>query len=1101
MSARDFESAVGAVEARLRAIRASADPSMALGPEAEGELRRLRRARGRDPELRAAFAAGWLHWHRYLALPDGQADAERGQARADLTPCLLRGMEDLPDGLLADMSVDALPQALTTLGRAAAARDREAIMAAAALWRRLTATIPDDSGSWPMAMVTLCLALQGAFECTGDLKYLDEAIEAGRRGLEAAPLDHPELDKALCNVANALHLRALNSGTAGGGYLDEAIDYYRRAVQATPTGHKARPGILSTLAVALLARFEAKRSEADLAESIACARQALDNDSKLDPRRYKYQGNLAHALRTRHAISGDPGDLAEAIQLLRDALDWTPARHPDHASNCLNLAAALWTRYEESYEGEVLDRVIGLVRRAAATMRDGDPARALQLSNLSVALAARFWLAGAAADLDAAIDIARQAIAAAPAGNVNQGRYQSNLCGFLRARGDAAAAVEAGEAAVEATASGDPELAVRLSNLANAQRDAGDPGAAIAALRQAEAAASADRVRRPLIRSNLGMALSAAGQRDEATRVLRSALADAPPGHPSRPTVLANLASVLRQTGVPEDRAEAIDQFTEVADTESAGPSLRIRAARAASHASDLSSPAQASHVARLLQMAVGLLPSVAPRRLHRGDQQRHLAELSGLASDAAALVLEGEGPDSAQRALGLLETGRGVLLSQALDTRTDLTLLRRRHPVLAARYTRLRDLLDSDPGDLSAVPSAVPGGGGTSAGPGGIGLGGIALSMEGQAGDRQRLAASFAEVVAAIRERAGFSDFMRPPALDDLMAQATGGPIAVLNVSGYRSDALLLTSGGIQSVPLPELTPDAVRERVLSLQQGPVSKELAPILDWLWETVTGPVLDALGLRSPAPGGSLPRMWWVPGGQLSLLPIHAAGHAMDRVVSSYVPTVRALSHARASAMPAAPMRSLIVTIPTSPGGRDLPWAQLEAQALEKVLPRPTVLTRPAAAQVLGQLGEYAIAHFACHGTTNLDDPSRSGLILADQPLTVSALSAVQLPAGQLAYLSACRTAITRAEGLADEAIHVTSAFQLAGFPHVIGTLWLISDNQGMALAVKFHIALRAAAGSFDPAHSARVLHEITHQVRAERPEAPHLWASHIHVGA
>jgi tetratricopeptide (TPR) repeat protein len=1095
-SAQGFEAAVGAVEARLRAIRASADPSMALGPEAEGELRRLRRARGRDPELRAAFAAGWLHWYRHLALADGEAGAERRQARADLMPCLLLGMEEFPDGLLADIAIDALPRAVITLGKAMTAHDGRAIMAAAALWRRLTGAIPDSSGSWPAAMVMFCVALQGAFECTGKPEYLDEAIDAGRRGLEAVQQDHPELGKMLCNVAGALRLRSDNSGAAGGDDADEAIARYRQAIDATPDGHRERLGILSSLAAALRARFEASRSEADLAESIEFARQALESARKLDPQRYKYQANLAASLRAGHAISGDPGDLAEAIRLLGGALDWTPARHPDRATNCANLAAALWAWYEESAEGEALDQVVGLLREAAATIRDGDPARALQLSNLSVALGARFRLAGAAADLEAATDIARQAISAAPPGNVNHARYQSNLCSFLRMQGSTDAAVEAGLSAVAATAHGDPELAVRLSNLANAQRDADDPEAAVGTLRQADAA-SAEGTKRLLIWSNLGMALEAAGQRDEAAQVLRSALADTPPGHPSRPMVLANLASVLRQTGVPADRAEAMAQFTEVADTESAAPSLRARAARAASLAADMSIAAEASRAARLLQTAVSLLPSIAPRRLYRNDQQRYLAELSGLASDAAALVLAEGGTDSADRALGLLEAGRGVLLSQILDTRTDLTLLRHRHPRLAARYTRLRDLLDSDPGDQSAAP----GEGGNSVGLGAAGIGGIALSMEGRAGDRQRLAASFAGVVAEIRARAGFSDFMQPPALGDLMAQATGGPIAVLNVSGYRSDALLLTSEGIESVPLPGLTPDAVRARVLSLHHGPVSKELPPALDWLWETVAGPVLDALDLRRPPPGGSLPRMWWVPGGQLSLLPIHAAGHAMDQVISSYVPTVRALSHARASAVSAARARSLIVTMPSSPGSSDLPGAQLEAAALRKLLPRPTVLSRPVTTQVLHQLSECTIAHFACHGTTNLGDPSRSGLVLADHPLTVAALSAVYLPAGQLAYLSACGTAITRAEGLADEAIHITSAFQLAGFPRVIGPLWPIGDNQGLALAVKFHSALRTTAGSFDAEHSARVLHDITQQVRAMRPDAPHLWASHIHVGA
>lgn len=49
-----------------------------------------------------------------------------------------------------------------------------------------------------------------------------------------------------------------------------------------------------------------------------------------------------------------------------------------------------------------------------------------------------------------------------------------------------------------------------------------------------------------------------------------------------------------------------------------------------------------------------------------------------------------------------------------------------------------------------------------------------------------------------------------------------------------------------------------------------------------------------------------------------------------------------------------------------------------------------------------------------------------------------------LGGGHLAFLSACTTAVGSA-GLPDEAIHLTSAFQLAGYAHVIGTLWPAAD--------------------------------------------------------
>jgi CHAT domain-containing protein len=59
------------------------------------------------------------------------------------------------------------------------------------------------------------------------------------------------------------------------------------------------------------------------------------------------------------------------------------------------------------------------------------------------------------------------------------------------------------------------------------------------------------------------------------------------------------------------------------------------------------------------------------------------------------------------------------------------------------------------------------------------------------------------------------------------------------------------------------------------------------------------------------------------------------------------------------------------------------------------------------------------------------------------PLTVADLNALRLDA-KLAYLAACDSTFTH-QLLADEAVHITAAFHLAGFRQVIGTLWPVSD--------------------------------------------------------
>ncbi|MCX4791748.1 MULTISPECIES: CHAT domain-containing protein [unclassified Streptomyces] len=162
--------------------------------------------------------------------------------------------------------------------------------------------------------------------------------------------------------------------------------------------------------------------------------------------------------------------------------------------------------------------------------------------------------------------------------------------------------------------------------------------------------------------------------------------------------------------------------------------------------------------------------------------------------------------------------------------------------------------------------------------------------------------------------------------------------------------------------------------------------------------------------------------------------------------------------------------------------------------------------------VLDHLPHCPIAHFACHGASHPTDPSQSLLLLHDHqsdPLTVASLAPVRLDHAQLAYLSACRTAAIDTANLADEAIHLTSAFQLAGFPHVVGTLWEIDDQIAVTVADTFYTHLRTPDGTIDTSRAARALHQAVRGVRdghdlpgqLDRTRTPFLWAAYLHAGA
>jgi hypothetical protein len=91
--------------------------------------------------------------------------------------------------------------------------------------------------------------------------------------------------------------------------------------------------------------------------------------------------------------------------------------------------------------------------------------------------------------------------------------------------------------------------------------------------------------------------------------------------------------------------------------------------------------------------------------------------------------------------------------------------------------------------------------------------------------------------------------------------------------------------------------------------------------------------------------GVWPRVCWISTGLLSILPIHAAGYhdvkeprnTIDRVISSYIPTLKSLSYARQrhhNEVPGSPVRrpkSMLVAMPKTEDRSDLPFVEKEVQ--------------------------------------------------------------------------------------------------------------------------------------------------------------------------
>lgn len=329
--------------------------------------------------------------------------------------------------------------------------------------------------------------------------------------------------------------------------------------------------------------------------------------------------------------------------------------------------------------------------------------------------------------------------------------------------------------------------------------------------------------------------------------------------------------------------------------------------------------------------------------------------------------------------------------------------------------------------------------------------------------------------------------------------------------------------------VDLPLFTRQAADQRVTTLQQaqriatepGAVAarrwaqRDVSAIFAWLclWDAAAKPVLDALGHTGPPRGGRpWPRIWWCPVGPCALLPLHAAGrHAdgghdtvLDRVISSYTSTIRALAHARRARSGTRQATSvLVVSVPDAPGAPSLPGALVEARMLERLLPATTILRSPGHAAVVEALPHHEITHFACHGVADLLTSTENRLLLhdhLDRPLTVTAISDLRLDHGELAYLSACSVTNTTAVH-ADETAHLTAALQLAGYRAVVGTLWPVNDHAAATITEDFYRRLLRPDTAYpDPEAAATALHHAIRAHRARHPALPTQWASHVHHG-
>ncbi|VDB88490.1 unnamed protein product [Peniophora sp. CBMAI 1063] len=997
------------------------------------------------------------------------------------------------------------------------------------------------------------LALEARFKKTADLGDLDTVVESYRCAADLTPTDHPERPEWIAYLGQSLHLRYAHTHALGD--LEEGLTTQRLAISLTPDGHPDKPSRLGSLGDMYSDRFQHCDDISDMDACIETRHRAVDltppGHTTL-PDRLSLLGN---AYTARYRRTGALVDIETSVSIHRRSVASLPDKHPDQPLRCVDLGTALGYLFRRTGALKDLDEGIAMHKLAVALFPSSHPTAPLALSNLGRSLIVRLKQLGDIADLESSIVAHRRAVSLTPEGHDERPLWLNNLGSAilerydrLRDPRDMDLAIEAHETAIALMPESEPDKPVCWNNMGLALRsrfghtnDVEDIDKAIMATRNALRLVPDGHTGQPGLYSNLcGCLLSRfvrVGERadlDTAISIMRTVNDVVPSGHPDKPANLLNLGGLLWKRFELDQTQEsfdaALERFMDTTYEPTGYPTERFEAAKLC--ATLHTRHPQFSSGDALLR-AHSRVMNVIPETVWMGyDVHRRYTESAKLGELVSAAVAGALDVGATTQAVEWLEAGRSIVWSQVLSLRTPLDELAERHPLHAESLRAIQRQLQHSEGGISRR-SRTHGGD--------ISLDEITTET---ATDRHRfLVVEYERILAQIRALESFDTFLRPKALSSLLLprEVASSPVVLFNVSSRRCDALIVAAeGGITTVALPELTlqramklralwaahldTENVRQRGMS--SGPQllrgsSRTAGLLLERVWTWIVEPVTEALGIRKLKRAGDIPRITWCPTGPLAQLPLHAAGayseesgpRIFDLAISSYTPSLAVLRHSHdhlAHRKAATAPSVLIVSQPETPGYAPLPATEEEGRRLQELLAYaqiPNVLyehEHGTLAAVRADLHERQWVHLACHGFQHADDATQSAFALYDGPLSLAELMRTSIGDAELAFLSACQTAMGD-EANPEESVHLAAGMLVAGFSGVVGTMWSISDADAPIVVEAYYRRLldlrRAGTVGVGQTGAAYALHEAVKVLREKVGESAFMsWAPFVYFG-
>ncbi|KAF8215097.1 CHAT domain-containing protein [Mycena galopus ATCC 62051] len=929
------------------------------------------------------------------------------------------------------------------------------------------ALIPADHPHRAYILEALAESFMFRYQRFGDLVDLETAVQKFEEVVALTPSGHPDRPRHLQALAGSLTDQYRRFGHLKD--LEAALQKFEEVVSLTPADHPERPRYLHALAVSFTHRYQQLGDMSDLEAAVQTDQEAVALTPADHPNRANMLQSLAASLTSRYQRLGDLNDLEAALQIDHKAVALTPADHPDRANMLRSLALSFTDQYRRMGDLNDLEAAIQREQEALSLIPADHPDRPKYLQGLAASFMDRYQRLGDMNDLEAAVQTNQEAVTLTQADHPDRANMLQSLAASLISRyrhlgdrNDLEAALQTDQEAVALTPANHPERTHRLRSLAGAftdryrrMGDLNDLEAALQKDQEAVALSQVDHPDRPRYLQGLAVSLKDRYQKmgdlkdlEAALQSDQEAVALTPLDHPKRASRLQSLAASFcykyQRFKHLEDLEAVNDAYHESFKIQT--PSDPGSSWIAALGWASFSAQFQPAYCVTAYSAAFNLLPEILWLGHTIPVRQKAIQwyEIGNTTSAAAKACLKISDPKSAVQ---FIEQGLATIFQQMLQLKTDVDILPSNQ---AMKFQELS----------------------------------LAL-YNGTAVDPGKVARQRRDLLHIIRKEPGYEYFLISKPYSVLCNASQGGPVVILNSDADGCDGIIIlnpTSDPVH-VPLPNITLALLESQKLALkqvlgrcnvrtrdqsestrlfgcQEGFMSFStdecFKDLLAWLWNNVVDPIYQILALHGIHRG----RLWWLPTGSFTGLPLHASPPT-DQFIHSYTATLGSLMVAQAK-KPIGVLHKVGVVGVTHTGHgqtRYLPAVKQEVAKISSIIKSPNleclVGEQASPDAVKHQLQNCSWVHLACHGTQDLMEPTKSSLLLYGGVLELDTILKMTLSNAQFAFLAACQTAMGDTE-LVNESFHLGGGFIAAGFRGAVGTLWSMNDHDGPPIAESFY---------------------------------------------